>query len=61
MNNNTGKHTYLTYGIPIGLVGGAAVAILASLNIGICAGVGMLAGIVIGAFVDEQKSNSSNE
>ncbi len=49
------EHKYLSYGIPTGLMLGTAIAVLASLNIGICAGFGMLFGIMVGVVIDEAK------
>ena len=43
----------MSYGIPAGLLIGTTVAVLTSLNIGVCAGIGMLIGIVAVTIVDE--------
>ena len=51
-NKNDENHKYLAYCIPAGLLIGTAIAVVASLNIGICAGVGMLLGVVIGTIID---------
>lgn len=61
MDKNTNEQKYLSYGIPAGLLIGTAIAVLSSLNIGVCAGVGMLMGIVIGAIMDSKKSDDSNK
>lgn len=58
MDKNTNEHKYLSYGIPAGLLLGTAVAVLTSLNIGVCAGVGMLGGIVVGTIIDAEKNKS---
>ncbi len=51
------EHKYLMYGIPFGLIIGTGIAVIASLNIGVCAGIGMLLGIVVGTIMDEKKKN----
>ncbi len=51
------KNKYLTAGIPLGLLLGTGFAILTSCNIGVCAGVGMLLGIVGGTIIDESEKN----
>ena len=56
MKKENGEHTYLCYSIPAGLLIGVVIAALASLNIGVCAGIGMLLGIVIGTTVDYEKN-----
>ena len=42
--------TSIAYGIPIGLLGGAVVGLLTD-NFGLCAGLGLLLGIVGGSMV----------
>ncbi len=58
MKKKTENSEYLAYGIPLGLLLGTAVAVITSLNIGVCAGVGMLLGIVGGAIMDEGKKEN---
>ena len=55
MNDN--EHKYLAYGIPAGLLIGTMVAVVTSLNIGVCSGIGMLLGIVVGNIFDEGNKN----
>lgn len=57
--------TSIAYGIPVGLLGGAVVGLLTD-NFGLCAGLGLMLGIVGGSMVhmlrkprDEQQGNSS--
>lgn len=53
MNKNDNENKYLSYGIPAGALIGTMVAVLTSLNIGVCAGIGMSIGIVAGTIIDE--------
>lgn len=62
MNDKSAKkHTFLMYGIPAGLLAGVVIAVAASLNIGISASIGMLAGIAIGAVVDSLREKKSGQ
>lgn len=55
MNKDKNEYKYLCYGIPTGLLIGVIVAVVATLNIGVCAGIGMLLGVVIGTTIDYEK------
>lgn len=54
------EHEYLTYSIIAGLLFGTVMAVVAHLNIGICVGLAMLLGIVIGTTIDYEKKKKSD-
>ncbi len=55
MENRNNPHQSLAYGIPVGLLLGTGAAVIFSLSIGLCAGIGMLLGIVVGAIADAEQ------
>ena len=46
MNKEKGKYIHLCYGCSIGLLIGVVITVVVSLPIGICAGIGLLLGVV---------------
>lgn len=55
------EHKYLTYGIIVGMLFGTVIAVIAHFNIGICVGLAMLLGIVIGTIIDYEKKKKSDK
>lgn len=60
-NKDNSEHKYLTYSIVVGMIIGTVIAVVTTLNIGICAGAGMLLGVVVGTTIDYQKNKEKKD